>query len=664
MPALLIRFFFILICFCSIQTVFAQTYKQWMKSGMNAYEEKDYFLAINRFSQATELDPQDVEANYFLGKSAYQLKDYKKAQKSLSKAASRGGARQFSDLPVLLSELYILDGNQKKAERTLTSWLKKKSSTSPILRHKAETLLRSISEEAKFKKVDDDYSIKHLDRPINSSYSDLAAKQSDVEIIFTSNRFLNKSKKEKRYVPAIYQFEDERALRIRFEKPFENLNIANPSVTSNGQLLVFTVCKNADADQCQLYYSRKLDEKKWAVPTKLDEQLNPENSSNTQPQILETETGFTLYFSSNRSGGQGGYDIWKAELSNDFKTLNIENVSTSINTPLDEVTPFYHAQENTLYFSSNGHPGQGGFDVFKSDFNKAAIFSKNLRAPINSKYDDVHFWLHQNDTTGFLSSNRKEAAQLSGSVCCYDIFSITRKKIILLLPEEPLEDTIPIAVLEPEPPVEVKPEPKPIIPKPPTPQPQPPQQATRAELEQLIPLTVYFHNDEPDSNSLRVRTALTYAETYQPYSQLRNTYFNQNPKQTDQLENFFINQVDYGFEQLDLFIDILLQRLQAGDQVTIVIKGYTSPRATDAYNIALAKRRISSLRNHITTFNNGSFASFLSSRQLQIREAPLGETTVPEGVNDAYNNPRESIYSVEASQERRVEIIRLEFNQE
>jgi outer membrane protein OmpA-like peptidoglycan-associated protein len=116
-------------------------------------------------------------------------------------------------------------------------------------------------------------------------------------------------------------------------------------------------------------------------------------------------------------------------------------------------------------------------------------------------------------------------------------------------------------------------------------------------------------------------------------------------------------EVKKGHDHLQLFSEILLKRLKTGERVEIVIKGYTSPRAKSDYNDNLAKRRISSLRNHFYEWQYAVLEPFLSNGKLVISESPYGESQAETGISDDLFDERNSIYSVGASRERRVEII-------
>jgi len=120
--------------------------------------------------------------------------------------------------------------------------------------------------------------------------------------------------------------------------------------------------------------------------------------------------GRTLYFSSERVGGFGGRDLYKAELLADSTWGNITNLGDSINTRFDEDAPFMHADGQNFFFSSKGRSSSGGYDIFRNKLNPAdSTFghSENLGWPINSTDDDIYFVLAANGKTGYYSSARK-----------------------------------------------------------------------------------------------------------------------------------------------------------------------------------------------------------------------------------------------------------------
>ncbi|MCR5050596.1 MAG: OmpA family protein [Paludibacteraceae bacterium] len=122
-------------------------------------------------------------------------------------------------------------------------------------------------------------------------------------------------------------------------------------------------------------------------------------------------SGDTLYFVSDAPGGQGGKDIWFAEADGSNWT-NPQPLPSSINTSADEMYPYIHA-DGTLYFSSNGHPGYGGLDIFKAERDSAGKDSTiwvlyNMGAPFNTNGDDFGITFDGNTQNGYFSSNRNE----------------------------------------------------------------------------------------------------------------------------------------------------------------------------------------------------------------------------------------------------------------
>jgi hypothetical protein len=130
------------------------------------------------------------------------------------------------------------------------------------------------------------------------------------------------------------------------------------------------------------------------------------------------------------------------------------------------------------------------------------------------------------------------------------------------------------------------------------------------------------------------------------------------------MHDFFEQTVSRGYQSLLIFAEQLEEVLALEAKMEIKLKGYTSPLTASDYNNLLAKRRISSVENFLKQFNSGVLIPYLQNDQLVLTELPLGETQVSIGVSDNPNDRRNSVYSIKAAQERRIEIVSVlvEFN--
>ena len=158
---------------------------------------------------------------------------------------------------------------------------------------------------------------------------------------------------------------------------------------------------------------------------KMNDKVNLEGYKSADPIV--NFDGSILYFSSNRPGGYGKMDIWYEFVDQDGRTYGDPvNMGPLFNTGEDELSPFLHRATSTLYFSSAGHPGFGGLDVFKSSLNlNDSVWSlpKNLVQPINSSNDDTYFVLGGSQLSGFVTSDRKECKSCAGGGACNKIYS-------------------------------------------------------------------------------------------------------------------------------------------------------------------------------------------------------------------------------------------------
>lgn len=174
-------------------------------------------------------------------------------------------------------------------------------------------------------------------------------------------------------------------------------------LSPDGRQLFFTSCFRQDSyGSCDLYYSEKKGDN-WTVAKNMGAAVNS-GSWDAQPSI--SPDGNTLYFVSSRRGGIGGSDIWKTEKAPDGNWSKPVNIGVPVNTSSEEMAPFMHYDNQTLYFSSSGHPGMGGTDLFKSTrINNSWTQPENLGYPINSSADELVVIVNPEGNRGYISSN-------------------------------------------------------------------------------------------------------------------------------------------------------------------------------------------------------------------------------------------------------------------
>ncbi|MBS0000497.1 MAG: OmpA family protein, partial [Cyclobacteriaceae bacterium] len=147
------------------------------------------------------------------------------------------------------------------------------------------------------------------------------------------------------------------------------------------------------------------------------------NTANWESSACFSADGKYLYFTSDKPGGFGGADIYRAEIDESGKYGNVTNLGSTINTEYDEDAPQIHSDGKTLFFSSKGHKGLGGFDVYSTVFHEdmgSWETPRNVGYPINTPDDDIYFSLLANGATGYFSSYRNDSYGEK------DIYMITR----------------------------------------------------------------------------------------------------------------------------------------------------------------------------------------------------------------------------------------------
>ncbi|MCK5692459.1 MAG: OmpA family protein, partial [Bacteroidales bacterium] len=178
------------------------------------------------------------------------------------------------------------------------------------------------------------------------------------------------------------------------------------SLTADGRTLWFTACnRRSGQGMCDLYYST-WEGDKWSSPKNAGSPINSRYSEK-HPSI--SADGRTLYFTSNRPGGKGSYDIWMSERTEDNWSDPV-NLGDSVNTPDLEQSPFIHPDQQSLYFSSTGWPGMGQGDLFLTRLIRESGWTipENLGYPINTHDDDIGLSLNARGDRAYFASNRGE----------------------------------------------------------------------------------------------------------------------------------------------------------------------------------------------------------------------------------------------------------------
>ncbi len=197
-------------------------------------------------------------------------------------------------------------------------------------------------------------------------------------------------------------------------------------------------------DGKSVYYTRQMPDEKgnftgkifvsentgsgWSVGRMLGSNINVEGFTSCQPmEMFNADGKEVLYFSSNKPDGKGGYDIYFSMKGESGEFGRAKNAGGGINTPGNEVTPFFDAENKILYFSSNGHFNIGALDVFKSQQNTDGTEwgeVTNLGTSVNSSADDYYFRPGKGHDLGFFVSNRKGGQSLKCETCSDDIYAV------------------------------------------------------------------------------------------------------------------------------------------------------------------------------------------------------------------------------------------------
>jgi len=188
-----------------------------------------------------------------------------------------------------------------------------------------------------------------------------------------------------------------------------DLNEGAQNISQDGNWLVFTGCNYPEGEgSCDLYIAYETKKGGWSEAENMGSPLNSE-SWEASPSLSPDKRD--LYFASNRPGGYGGKDIWVSHRTANGKWSKPENLGPDINTSADEGCPFIHADNQTLYFNSNGLQGYGAADLFvvRKDISGEWGIPENLGYPINTIDEEGSLIVASDGVTSYYASDRNDS---------------------------------------------------------------------------------------------------------------------------------------------------------------------------------------------------------------------------------------------------------------
>ncbi len=393
------------------------------------------------YQQVLAFDPNNYQAAYQLGRINDYFKDYREALRWYRKASEIDPDRSDT-LYLQIGLAYKRLANYRKGKEYFEEF-KTRHQTQDELYERAELEIRGCDLAEASLAAQPEFRVKPVD--FNSPHSDrfptfLDQRQEDVFIAFTSYRPIP-SKRARRDVVSgeakdadiyyvvmendsvygeIYRFPASGWFKKRINT---KRNDGPASFTGDGLTMIFTQCNTRDnKDGCSIYESRYDPvAKEWGKPIFLesingtkDVIVNARGKTDQVPtddrQPFITPDGRTMFFVSDRPGGQGANDIWFARRVGTGWS-EPQNLGENINTPFNEATPFVNKEGNTLYFASEGLAGFGGYDLYYAEGSIGSWGEPvNLESPINTSYNDFgSLWMDQ-DSLVLFTSDRPEGA--------------------------------------------------------------------------------------------------------------------------------------------------------------------------------------------------------------------------------------------------------------
>lgn len=359
--------------------------------------------ALVLLNKAIDKDPDFVDALVLKG-------DILKLEGQLEASIeSYETALKYSNKPYIMlfyARVLFENKNYDKASLVLNKYLEKPNVSEKYL-SQANLLLRSCAFAKKATKEPKDFEPENLGPNVNSEAMEYFPSISvdGKQLVFTK-RDPNAAKSDEDFWISNWRDEDGEWGQ---SKPIEGrlnsaLNEGAQSLSADGKILFFTGCQRPDGyGSCDIYASFYLPNETWSPVMNLGTSINT-GLWESQPSI--SSDGRTLYFTRGKSSSDPNIDVYYSTLSNDGYWSKAQPIKGKVNTSGQDVSPYIHFDNQTLYFASNGHPGMGDLDFFVSRIQEDGSWGEpeNLGYPINTSEQEFSMVVSPDGAKGYFAS--------------------------------------------------------------------------------------------------------------------------------------------------------------------------------------------------------------------------------------------------------------------
>lgn len=374
------------------------------------YGIKNYAEALPLFLQAIEAGEKDPMVHYKTGVCYERSVEANEQRKAIPyfEYALKNNTSLPASVNYDLGMLYLKDENLDKAIAAFNKFKTSSGKSDKKAMAMADEALNQCNNAVVFMSVPRNTSVTRMTTTINSQYTEYNPVVSADESVlaFTALRpNTGKTRTGDKFIEEIYISYNQSGTWSE-PKPIpiaSDFNVGTAGISPDGQQMM--IFMGGASDPGSIFSISRTGES-WSKPSILAATINTPKYLESTASI--TPDGKTIYFASDRVGGKGGLDIYRIEKKPDGNWTAPVNLGPEVNTAANEDAPFIHPDQQTLFFTSDGHNTMGGRDIFKSMLVDGRwTRPENMGYPINTTANDNYFTLIADGTRGYFSSDRK-----------------------------------------------------------------------------------------------------------------------------------------------------------------------------------------------------------------------------------------------------------------